>query len=208
VPTGGPVGDAPFAEITGITLDADNNYVVEYKTHNFTEQLPGTHLHFFFDTTPEEQTGMSGGGARLMFGGPSPFSGYNAADRPADAKELCVLVANPDHTVNTGSGNCFPLPDVVAGFVSAQTVCYENPSNTATQTGNLTDGSEILVVGVSTNQDWVYVGSSDGAESDCWVPKSNIQLDANLDGLPVIQTGPAAAPTATSKPKKEPDYNY
>jgi hypothetical protein len=52
---------------------------------------------------------MDGSGNRLMYGGPSPFSGYRIVDRPDGATDLCVLVANPDHTVNLDSGNCMPL---------------------------------------------------------------------------------------------------
>jgi hypothetical protein len=96
--------------ISGITLDSAGRYLVEYKTQGFSEQLPGTHLHFFFDTFSAEQVGPAGGGNRLMYGGPSPFTGYTQANRPAEADQMCVLVANPDHTVIPGSGNCFPLP--------------------------------------------------------------------------------------------------
>jgi hypothetical protein len=85
--------------------------VVEFRTAGFAAQLPGTHIHFFFDTVPPEQVGMSGEGLRLMHGGPSPFTGYAAADRPAEAGRMCALVANPDHTVVPGSGNCEMLPD-------------------------------------------------------------------------------------------------
>jgi hypothetical protein len=98
------------ATITAITLNADNRYVVEYQTEGFTEQLPGTHLHFFFDTFSADQVGATGGGNRLMYGGPSPFSGFAVADKPATAQQLCVLVANPDHSVKPDSGNCYPLP--------------------------------------------------------------------------------------------------
>jgi hypothetical protein len=111
LPTGAPV-PALSAQITGITIDDQNRYVVAYQTQGFTEQLPGTHLHFFFNTVPPEQVGMAGGGNRLMFGGPSPFTGYQTSNRPAEATQLCVLVANPDHSVIPNSGNCFNLPDV------------------------------------------------------------------------------------------------
>ena len=97
-------------EIKQITLDSQNRYVVEYITHGFTEKLPGMHIHFFFDNISPDQVGMSGGGNRLMYGGPSPFLGYRTTDRPANAAQLCALVANPDHTVIPNSGTCFKLP--------------------------------------------------------------------------------------------------
>jgi len=100
------------AEITQITIDAEGRYVVEYVTHGFTEKLPGTHLHFFFNTVTQEQVGISGSGNRLMSGGPSPFSGFRATDRPQAATQMCVRVANPDHSIIPDSGNCMQLPDV------------------------------------------------------------------------------------------------
>ena len=84
--------------------------MVDYAIQGFTEQLPGTHLHFFFNTELPENVGMSGSGNRLMYGGPSPFTGYQTGDRPQGATEMCVLVTNPDHSVILESGNCVLLP--------------------------------------------------------------------------------------------------
>ena len=105
-----PQATALAIQITGITLDAQNQYVVEYQTQGYSEQLPGTHIHFFFNTFTADQVGSTGGGNRRMYGGPTPFTGYGAADRPQDATQLCALVANPDHTVIPDSGNCVDLP--------------------------------------------------------------------------------------------------
>jgi hypothetical protein len=103
---------AQSVEITAISLDAENRYVIDYQTIGFSEQLPGTHVHFFFDTFTADQVGMTGGGNRLMYGGPSPFIGFRAVSRPPQASQICALVANPDHSVVPNSGNCFKLPDV------------------------------------------------------------------------------------------------
>jgi hypothetical protein len=102
--------DAFSVEITGISLDNLGKYVAEFKTTGFEPTLPGTHIHFFFNTFSADQVGLAGGGNRLMHGGPSPFTGYGSADRPAGADQLCALVAKPDHSVLMDSGNCFPLP--------------------------------------------------------------------------------------------------
>lgn len=88
--------------------------MVDFVTDGFTPELPGTHIHFFFDTVPPEQVGIGGTGDRLMYGGPSAFTGYGSADRPEAATQLCGLVANPDHSVLLDSGNCFALPDSAA----------------------------------------------------------------------------------------------
>jgi hypothetical protein len=107
----GAGADDLSVEINEITIDGQGSYVVDYVTQGFTEELPGTHLHFFFNTELPEDVGISGSGNRLMYGGPSPFTGYKTIDRPDEATELCVLVTNPNHSVILESGNCMALPD-------------------------------------------------------------------------------------------------
>ena len=99
----------PYAQITGISV-ANYQYVVTYETVGFTPQLPGVHLHFFFDTVPPDQAGVPGSGPWILYGGPSPFTGYGVAARPAAATQMCVLVANIDHTIRLNTGNCYNLP--------------------------------------------------------------------------------------------------
>lgn len=101
------------AEILSITLDAEFNYVVEFETYNFEPALPGTHVHFFFDTVAPENAGVPGSGPWILYGGSSPFTAYNFADRPFEpdgAEKMCILVANADHSVRQNTGNCFKLP--------------------------------------------------------------------------------------------------
>ncbi len=110
-PTATPTPDVFFVSITGITVQ-DGRYVVEYETFNYTESLPNaTHVHFFWDTVPPEQAGVPGNGPWELYGGPRPFTGYSVTQRPAGANQMCALVANPDHTVQANSGNCFALPE-------------------------------------------------------------------------------------------------
>jgi serine/threonine protein kinase len=99
-----------YARIDSITIDSSGRYVVVYETFGYTEQLPGQHVHFFFDTVPPEQAGVPGSGPWILYGGPRPFTGYSVSDRPAGANQLCALVANSDHSVIQGSGNCLDLP--------------------------------------------------------------------------------------------------
>ncbi len=99
-----------YVRINNITLNASNAYVVEYETFGYTEQLPGMHIHFFFNTVSPEQAGMPGSGPWFLYGGPRPFTGYTTSNRPAQATQLCALVANANHTVIQESGNCFDLP--------------------------------------------------------------------------------------------------
>ena len=100
----------PFARINSITIDDQNRYVVEYETFEFTETLPGMHVHFFFDTVAPENAGVPGSGPWILYGGPRPFTGYRVSDRPAAANQMCILVANANHSVQANSGNCMDLP--------------------------------------------------------------------------------------------------
>jgi hypothetical protein len=105
--------DARSAQIHSISLDENNNYVVDFDAYNYEPALPGEHVHFFFDTVAPEDAGTPGSGPWKLYGGPSPFTGYAFADRPFGpygAEQMCILVANPDHSVLLNSGNCVKLP--------------------------------------------------------------------------------------------------
>jgi serine/threonine protein kinase len=99
----------PFARIDAIRLDG-TRYIVDYETFGYTEALPGMHVHFFFNTVPPAQAGVPGAGPWYVWGGPRPFNGYKVSDRPGGATQMCILVANPNHTVVPDSGNCVDLP--------------------------------------------------------------------------------------------------
>ena len=99
-----------YARINSITINSSSQYVVDYETFGYTEVLPGMHVHFFFDTIPPEQAGSPGSGPWYLYGGPRPFTGYGESDRPAQATQMCALVANSNHSVIAGSGNCVNLP--------------------------------------------------------------------------------------------------
>jgi hypothetical protein len=98
----------PQARINNITI-YDGLYAVEFETFGFEPQLPGQHVHFFFNTVPPDEAGLPGQGPWIVYGGPSPFTGYGVADREG-ATQMCILVANPDHSVQLNTGNCFDLP--------------------------------------------------------------------------------------------------
>ncbi len=100
----------PFVRINSITVDSQNRYVVEYETFGFTEELPGMHIHFFFNTVSPQNAGSPGSGPWYLYGGPRPFTGYRVSDRPGAATQMCALVANPNHSVQANSGNCVDLP--------------------------------------------------------------------------------------------------
>ncbi|MEA3334519.1 MAG: hypothetical protein U9R25_01315 [Chloroflexota bacterium] len=97
------------ASINHITHDG-SRYLVDFETFGFEAVLPGQHVHFFYDTVPPEQAGMPGSGPWILYGGPTPFGEYTVDSRPSGATLMCILVANPDHSVIAESGNCYPLP--------------------------------------------------------------------------------------------------
>ncbi len=100
----------PYVRIDDITLDG-NVYVVSYETFEYEPVLPGMHIHFYFDTVSVDNAGVPGAGPWYLYGGPNPFRGYTVADRPQAATQMCALVANPDHSIQRDSGNCFDLPE-------------------------------------------------------------------------------------------------
>lgn len=95
---------------------ADGRYFVDFETFGFTAQMPGQHVHFFWNTVPLEQAGVPGSGPWQLYpataGGDAsnPFTMYTVNDRPASATQICILVANSDHSVNQGTGNCMDVP--------------------------------------------------------------------------------------------------
>ena len=97
------------ARITGIAV-SDGRYVVDYQTFGYTPALPGTHMHFFFNTVSVADAGVPGAGPWFLYAGPAPFTGYKVSDKPADASQMCILVANPDHSIIPDTGNCMVLP--------------------------------------------------------------------------------------------------
>jgi serine/threonine protein kinase len=100
----------PYVRINAVTV-RDANFVVEYETFEYQEVLPGMHVHFFFNTVTQENAGYPGYGPWILYGGPRPFTQYKLSDRPANATQMCALVANSNHSIQTNSGNCFDLPE-------------------------------------------------------------------------------------------------
>jgi molecular chaperone DnaK len=108
-PTPTPTPAGKQARITTIVVKS-GVYVVTYEVFGYQQKLPGMHVHFFFDTVPPKQAGMPGAGPWYVYGGPIPFKKYKVSDRPAKATQMCILVANPDHSVIQNTGNCVDLP--------------------------------------------------------------------------------------------------
>ena len=106
-----PTPTGPYVVITGIRIE-NNIYVVDYEVHN---EPPNSqlHVHMFFNTVPPDQAGAPGSGPwKLTYRsyGNSPFVQYGVSNRPADATQMCALIANANHSVQPDSGNCVDLP--------------------------------------------------------------------------------------------------
>jgi molecular chaperone DnaK len=109
VPTPTPTPAGRQARILGMTTSG-GRYVVDYAVFNYTQVLPGRHVHFFFDTVKPTSAGVPGKGPWILYAGPIPFKGYKVSDRPDGATQMCILVANSDHSVIQNTGNCVDLP--------------------------------------------------------------------------------------------------
>jgi len=109
-PTLSPTPSTPYVVITEIRVEGAL-YIVDYEVHNLDNSQ---HVHIFFDTVPPEQAGSPGSGPWKLtwntYGDP-PFTQYGIANKPAGATQLCALVANSNHSVIQGSGNCVFLPE-------------------------------------------------------------------------------------------------
>ncbi len=89
------------AAITSINIYGDR-YQAAFTVSGFTPSASGQHLHFYFNTASPA--------AGSQYSGASPFTGYKVSDRPQGAAQMCVAVANADHSIVAGSGNCANLP--------------------------------------------------------------------------------------------------
>ncbi len=103
--------DGPYVVITDIRVEG-SIYVVDYEVNNFPEDL-NLHVHIYFNNIPQEQAGSPGSGPwKLTWGsyGDPPFTQYIVSSRPANATQMCAIVANSNHSIQLNSGNCVDLP--------------------------------------------------------------------------------------------------
>lgn len=184
-----PVG-VPYSRINAISVNANGNYVVDYETFEYTETLPGQHVHFFFNNVPQEQAGNPGAGPWKLYGGPRPFEGYRTADRPQNATQMCIRVANPDHSIKLDSGNCFILPDVNVAIPVFADPCLAGPGAAYPAQGQFTAGQVLLVNGISSDEAWWTVKDPQNPDRSCWLQRSRSDFSGDLSALPLAETPP------------------
>jgi hypothetical protein len=178
------------ASIAGITLDTEGHYVVAYQTVGLPEVMTTTHLHFFFNTVPFDQAGAPAEGPWIRYFGPSPFSGYSAADRPENASQLCVQAANPNHTPLLGSGGCALLPDVTTVSADRDLACLFGPGEGYPAVATLRAGQSTLVRGLSADELWWDVVNPESLADVCWLSTLDTQVSGDISRLPLLE-GPA-----------------
>ena len=192
-----PAG-VPFVRINKIELDAQNRYVVSYETFEYTEKLPGVHVHFFFNTVTPDQAGSPGKGPWILYGGPRPFTGYKTSDRPEQASQMCALVANANHSVQPDSGNCLPLPDVPSITTRTEVICRGGPGEAYDNLGVLKAGVTVLLRGLAEDELWLYVQSPFNLEASCWAPTTATFVQGDISQLHLVEAPPTPTPNALS----------
>ena len=178
-----------FVRINGITLNDQNQYVVDYETFEFKESLAGVHVHFFFDTVTLKDAGSPGVGPWKMYGGPHPFAAYGPANRPADAALLCALVAQPNHHVRPGSGNCYPLPDVPTATAWENTACQDKPVETGKLIATFRGGMSSHLLGFSSDKSWLLIQNPEREQPgphECWVPFESSFIGGDTTQVPIV----------------------
>jgi serine/threonine-protein kinase len=181
-----PAG-VPFVFIKAIELDNAGNYIVDYDTLEYVEELPGEHVHFFFNTVPPEDAGRPADGPWYVWGGPRPFNRFRQVDRPDEATQMCALVANPNHGVQLESGTCLILPDVNAVTVLTDTVCLAGPSQDYPVVTELPVGEIARVLGISPDETHWNVQNPLDIKTDCWLPHDLTYFQGDLSSLPLVE---------------------
>jgi len=195
-----PVG-LPYVRINGISLDSQGRYSVEYETFEYTEVLPGQHVHFFFNTVPPEQAGNPGNGPWKLWGGPRPFAFFRPADRPAAATMMCSLVANPDHSIQFNSGTCSILPDIFVAAPVSDTACLQGPDEQFPAAAPVAAGQILLVHGISADEKWWNVANPQDSTQTCWLLRQLTTVSGDISQVPLVEspplpTGPSVAITS------------
>jgi hypothetical protein len=181
-------------------MDGERHYIVYYETFEYTEAQPGEHVHFFFNTVSQDQAGSPGNGPWILYGGPRPFTEYTTADRPPNASQMCILVANPDHSIQPNSGGCVPLPDVPSVTMRHDTVCRLGPGEAYGPVAPVSERTTLLVRGLSADESWWYAQNPQNLDNSCWVPNSEVVIWGDIKGVQVVEAPPAPAGASSTQP--------
>jgi serine/threonine protein kinase len=203
LPTATVPAGKKFARINAIEMDGQGRYLIYFETFEYTAQLPGEHVHFFFNTVLPEQAGNPGNGLWKLYGGPNPFTEYTANDRPENASQMCILVANPDHSVQPNSGGCVPLPDVPSATMREDTLCRAGPGEVYGTVAPVSSRMTLLVRGLSADENWWVIQNPQNLDESCWVPNSQVVIWGDISGVQVVEAPPAPSGAPAANPSVE-----
>ena len=179
--------------ITGITLNPEAHYVVDYQVLGLPEVMTTTHLHFFFNTLPFDKAGAPSDKTWMTWFGPSPFTDSTAADRPTNASQMCVQAANPNHTPVLGTGSCAPLPDLVLASSAQGIDGFFGPGTSYPVVARLQAGEQALVLGLSPDELWWNVVNPDNPDQTYWISTVDTQVTGNVSMVPLVEGPPPGA---------------
>ncbi len=116
---------SPFVCMTSVSIDASGLLKATFEPTGFIPSAgaaPNRHIHFFFPTASvlddERNAGISGSDRSTWIAWDDPTFGPGFAQAPfhlddaveAGVTELCVLVAEANHVILPGTGNCVAIP--------------------------------------------------------------------------------------------------
>jgi hypothetical protein len=189
-----PAAASPISvTISGITLDPEQHYAVNYQVFGLPEVMTTTHLHFFFNTVSFEKAGAPADKTWYTWFGPSPFTGYTAADRPANASQICVQAANPNHTALPGTGSCAPLPDVVLVSSTKGIDGFFGPGTSYPVVAQLQAREKAMVVGLSPDELWWNVVDTGNPDQNYWIYTVDTQVTGDVSKVPLVEGPPPGA---------------
>jgi thermitase len=94
----------PTVVITGVNI-IGSQYQINFTPNGYVPLLGGIHTHFYYNTEPNTITNK-------MYSGSSPYL-LDISTKPANATQICAIVANSNHTIINNSGNCYNLPVIL-----------------------------------------------------------------------------------------------
>jgi len=100
---------------------------------------------------------------------------------------MCILVANPDHSVQTNTGNCVVLPDVNAAVPIFDDPCLAGPGDIYPSLGQLSAGQVLLVMGLSPDEAWWTVDNPANPGQTCWLQRSRSDFSGDLSTVPLAE---------------------
>ncbi len=147
----------PSVQITNVSI-VGSQFQITFVPNNYVPTLGGIHTHFYYNT--ELNTVVN-----KMYSGSSPYF-LDLSTKPLNATQICSIVANPDHTVLAGSGNCFTLPIQFIGS-SSQVI-----SSSALLASSITSSIVLSSSSLSTSS-LMLVSSSLASSSISYCPQNS-----------------------------------